>query len=164
MSEQKTTHLTHGHDGDLAVFLIGMRLNKPHRVDLWLPAFRAMGRMISELSADQAGAGQLGFLAARPVMGLTGPTVIQYWRSIDDIYAYANAPEYEHRPAWRDFYRRTREARGAVGIWHESFAVPAGHHESLYVDMPTIGLAAAFGAVPMVHRGRTARERLTAPA
>lgn len=164
MSDRTTTHSTHAHDGELAVFLIGMRLNKPHRIDVWAPTFRAMGRMIRELSADRAGAGQLGFLGARPVLGLTGPTVIQYWSSIQDLYAYANAPEHEHRPAWREFYQRARRAKGAVGIWHESFSVPAGHHESLYVDMPAIGLADAFGAVPMTRRGRTAKERLTGSA
>ena len=27
---------THDHDGDLVLFLIGMRINKPWRPDLWL--------------------------------------------------------------------------------------------------------------------------------
>ncbi|MEO7447904.1 MAG: DUF4188 domain-containing protein [Humibacillus sp.] len=54
-------------------------------------------------------------------------------------------PGHEHRPATKEFYARTRRASGAVGIWHETFAVPAGGHESLYLAMPPTGLGQAFG-------------------
>ena len=36
------SRLTHDYDGELVVFLIGMRINRPWRLDLWLPVFRAM--------------------------------------------------------------------------------------------------------------------------
>ena len=36
-------------EGDFVVFLIGMRINKPWKVHKWLPVFRAMPMMISEL-------------------------------------------------------------------------------------------------------------------
>ena len=156
----RPVQFTHAHDGDLAVFLIGARLNKPLRVDIWFPVVTAMSRMLTELETDKANDGSLGFLGARSLVGGRGPTVVQYWRSLEDIYAYANAPDLAHRPAWREFYQRARGAGGAVGIWHETYSVPAGHHESLYVDMPETGLSKAFGSVPMTRRGRTARDRL----
>lgn len=40
---------SHTHDGELAVVLIGMRVNHPWRPDLWGPVFAAMPGMISEL-------------------------------------------------------------------------------------------------------------------
>ncbi|OFE16711.1 hypothetical protein BA895_03795 [Humibacillus sp. DSM 29435] len=150
MSEHQSH--THGHDGDLAVFLIGLRVNRPWRPDLWMPTFAAMGPMITELYTAKAAAERgegphPGFLSHRTLVALGGPTLVQYWRSVEDIYAYAHAPERHHRPAWLDFYRRSKGSGGAVGIWHETYAVPAGSAESLYVDMPLIGLAAAFGPV-----------------
>lgn len=157
--------VTHGHQGEIAVFLIGMRFNRPWRVDLWLPVVRAMPRMIRELYAAKASAARgegtdLGFLDARTVLDGRGVTVVQYWRSVEDVYQYARSSEHEHRPAWRAFNARASRARGAVGIWHETYAVPAGGHESIYVAMPPTGLARATSVVPVARRGETAPERL----
>ncbi|MDN5768729.1 MAG: DUF4188 domain-containing protein [Humibacillus sp.] len=141
---------THDDDGDLAVFLIGLRVNRPWRPDLWMPTFAAMAPMLTELytakaAAERGEGAHPGFLSHRTLVGLGGPTLVQYWRSVDDIYAYAHDPDRAHRPAWLQFYRRGKGSGGAVGIWHETYAVPAGGAESLYVDMPLTGLAAAFG-------------------
>lgn len=148
---------THEHDGAIAVFLIGMRVNKPWKVATWWPAFTAMPRMIRELSGDP----DSGFLGARGVIEGRGATVIQYWRSVEDIYRYASDSDREHRPAWREFNRRARTSGGAVGIWHETYAVAPGHHESVYVDMPRSGLARATTNVPVTARTNSARQRLT---
>jgi hypothetical protein len=163
MSAQE--RVTHGHQGELAVFLIGMRVNRWWRVDQWLPAAAAMPKMIKELYAAKAaaerGEGQdPGFLGHRLLIGGRGPTVVQYWRTVGDIYAYASSADQEHRPAWTAFNARARQAPGVVGIWHETFAVPAGGHESIYVSMPPTGLAAATSVVPVARRGETARERI----
>ncbi len=145
---------THDHQGQVAVFLIGMRFNRPWRVDLWLPVMRAMPRLLRELytakAAAERGAGpDLGFLEARTLLGGRGVTVVQYWRSVEDVYRYARSPEHEHRPAWQAFNAQARRARGAVGIWHETYAVPAGGHESVYVAVPPMGLARATSVVPV---------------
>jgi hypothetical protein len=163
MSAQE--RVTHGHQGELAVFLIGMRVNRWWRVDQWLPAAAAMPKMIRELYAAKAaaerGEGQdPGFLGHRLLISGRGPTVVQYWRTVGDIYAYASSVDQEHRPAWSAFNARARRVPGAVGIWHETFAVPAGGHESIYVSMPPTGLAAATTVVPVARRGETARERI----
>ena len=44
-------------DDDVVVFLIGMRINRLRRVRSWLPAFRAMPRMLRELAEDPSLAG-----------------------------------------------------------------------------------------------------------
>ena len=117
-----------------------MRVNRLHRPDLWIPVFMAMPRMLAELSAD-AGSGLLGY---RITVGAGGPLVVQYWRTPEELYAYASDTGAEHRPAWAEFNRRARSAPGAVGIWHGTYVVDRA--ESMYVGMPLTGLAAATGS------------------
>jgi len=149
-----TERTTHQPTDEIAVFLIGMRFNKPWRPDAWLPAFLAMPRMLRELSQDPD-AGLLGF---RLLRGERGVTVVQYWRDVASIYAYANDSEREHRPAWAAFYRAAKRVPGAVGIWHETFEVARA--ESLYAAMPPTGLARAVGVIPVTARNRTAGARM----
>ena len=138
----------------LVVFLIGMHFTKPWRIDAWLPVFTAMPRMLAELSRQR----ERGLLGYRLLFGWGGPTVVQYWRDVDSLYAYAADPDAEHRPAWAAFNRRARKAAGAVGIWHETF--PTSGSESVYVDMPATGLAQAVGRVPVTKHLDRARDRL----
>ncbi len=70
--------MTHQHDGELVVFLIGMTINKPWRVDLWWPAFRAMPKMLRELSEVE----DSGLLGHRLMLEGRNPTLIQYWDSL----------------------------------------------------------------------------------
>lgn len=158
MSRTIAERTTHQHEGELVVFLIGMRLNRPWRPDLWLPVFLAMPRMLAELSRDP-GSGLLGY---RLLLGAGGPTVVQYWDSAERLYAYASDPQQQHRPAWTAFNRRARKAPGAVGIWHETFVVERA--ESIYSGMPPVGLAAATASVPVGRRGERAQQRLAREA
>lgn len=161
------TSLTHAHEGGLVVFNIGMTIRRPHRVDAWLPVFAAMPRLLRELYAnrDAVRRGEsvqdLGFLGATGLMSAQGPWVTQYWRSVDHLYAYAHAQNLEHVPAWRAFNAAARRNPKAVGIWHETFAVPEGGVETLYANGALTGLGAATGVLPVGRRGTTARERLT---
>lgn len=144
-------------DGEVVVFLVGMRINRFRAVRGWLPALRAMPRMLRELTADPD-SGMLGYRFV-----LRGPrefAVLQYWSSARELLAYATAADREHRPAWTEFNRRARNGKGEVGIWHETYAVPAGGYENIYVDMPERGLGAAHGTVPVGRRGDRAAARL----
>lgn len=156
MAQRHAGRMTHRHTGELVVFLIGMRFTKPWRPDAWLPAFLAMPRMLAELSRDPA-SGLLGF---RLTFGRGGPLVVQYWSSHEKLYAYASALDAEHRPAWVAFNRRARKSPDAVGIWHETFVVDRA--ESMYVGMPTTGLALATDAVPVTRMADLAAARLAA--
>ena len=146
---------THAHTGDLAVFLIGMRINRLWRPDQWVPTALAMGPMLAELAQDPS----TGFLGYRVLLGWRGPTVVQYWRSTEDVYRYAGDGDAHHRPAWTAFNRRARRAPGVVGVWHETYQVARA--ETMYVDSPTMGLAAATGTRPVTGRMDHARDRLT---
>jgi len=155
MGRVRSGRWTHDHDGSLAVFLIGMRINRPLAVRAWLPVARAMPPMIAELQADPA----LGLLASQRYVRPREAVFVQYWRDVDAIIAYASAAEGLHRPAWTAFYASAHRAGGAVGIFHETYSVAAGGHESLYVNMPLSGVVAATTAVEATGRRSTARGR-----
>lgn len=147
---------TAAYDGDVVVFLIGMRVNKPWRLRAWWPVFTAMPQMLRELSRDP----ESGLLGYRILLAPRGPTLVQYWSSAEKLQAFAGDAARTHRPAWVDFFRDSF-SDGAVGIWHETYVVPAGAHESVYTNMPTIGLGAVGDVVPVSRRGESAGERLT---
>jgi hypothetical protein len=167
----KITMTTHAHQGDLVVFLIGVTVGKPWRADQWVRISYAMTRMQRELHRNkelaEAGVEEwLGFLGGYNCVGPRGPVSVQYWRSTEDLYGYANDAGREHRPAWLDYYQRAhRIKRGdGIGIWHETYAVRAGGHESAYGNLTDWGLAGVTGSIPLIRRGRTARERLASAA
>ena len=158
MPTVNSARMTHDYDGELVVFLIGMRINQPLRVDRWWPVFSAMPAMLRELMTDP----ESGLMGYRLTFGRGGPLLVQYWNSHELLYAYASNPSATHRPAWTRFNRMIRKAPGAVGIWHETYVVDRA--ETVYSGMPVAGLAAATAAIPVAHRGESARERLTARA
>ncbi|MEV8019285.1 DUF4188 domain-containing protein [Streptomyces sp. NPDC086554] len=145
--------------GGVTVFTIGMRVNNFRAVRSWWPVFRAMPRMLKELSQDR-GIGMLGYQLLFGAPRLL--YVVQYWESPEKLLAYASDQGKEHRPAWAAFNRRMREGKGKVGFWHEMYVVPAGAHEAVYVNMPEFGLGKAIGVVPVGRRGDRATDRLKA--
>ena len=143
-------------DGDFVVFLIGTRINQLWAVHKWLPVTRAMPRMLRELKQQPA----LGLLHAELFIGV-GPTlsVLQYWRSYDQLHSYAHARNKIHLPAWAAFNQAAR-GNTAVGIYHESYLVPAGSYESVYAAMPPFGLGRAGALAPAVGSMANANARL----
>ena len=139
-------------EGDFVVFLIGMRINKPWKVHKWLPVFLAMPRMLKELQ-DRPESGFLGHIMSTKV-------IVQYWRSFEQLEAYARDSEHQHWPAWVDFNKRVARSRSDVGIWHETYKVRAGEYECVYSGMPSLGLAAASNNVAAEGHLDSARGRL----
>ncbi|MFE9170100.1 DUF4188 domain-containing protein [Streptomyces kebangsaanensis] len=149
--------MTAASEGEVVVFLIGMRINSFVSMRSWWPVARAMGPMLKELTQDP----DSGLLGYRPL--LAGPRevqLVQYWESAEKLLAYAAAPDRSHHPAWSAFNRRLREGRGKVGFWHETYVVPAGAYESIYMNMPESGLGKAKGVTPVTPRGSRAATRL----
>jgi hypothetical protein len=150
--------MTDNHSGSLVVFLIGMRINHFYKIGRWLPVFRAMGPMLRELHRNPE-TGFLGYefawISPRQVL------LIQYWRDFDGLEAYARDREAQHWPAWTAF-NRTIGNDGTVGIYHETYAVAAGAHESVYANMPPFGLGRCTGLVPATGSRSAARARMRA--
>jgi hypothetical protein len=143
--------------GGFVVFLIGMRINAWWRPDLWIPVIFSMGRMLRELRQHP----ELGLLGMAQT-GFSNPVVlVQYWRSAELLMAFASGRNLPQLPAWTDYNRRLR-ATHAVGVWHETYVIEPGNHESIYVNMKPFGLGAAFGVRPATGPFATARGRMAA--
>ena len=142
-------------DGEYVLFLIGMRINKPLRINKWLPVARAMPRMIRELYKRP----ELGFIHAEMWFSRT-IIIVQYWRSMEQLLDYAKSRDAAHLPAWRAFNKRIGTS-GDVGIWHETYRVRAGDYENIYVNMPAFGLG-RVGKMLEVGKGKRdgAKDRL----
>src|SRR5271155_2415159 len=121
-------------EGEVVVFLIGMRINKLWKIHKWLPVAMAMPRMLKELEQHP----ELGFLGVHSWFGRTTIS-LQYWRSVEQLNAYAKNRDRAHLPAWAAFNRAIGKS-GDVGVWHETYLTRAGDHETIYVNMPSFGL------------------------
>ena len=141
-------------DGEVVVFLIGLRINRLWKVHKWWPVAMAMPRMLRELANDPGS----GFLGVESWFG--NPTIaLQYWRSFEHLERYAKDAARLHRPAWAAFNRAVA-GNGDVGIWHETYRVRPGDYECVYNNMPAFGLARATRAVPARGRLESARGRM----
>lgn len=140
-------------DEGAVLFRIGMRINRPWAVHRWLPVFGAMPGMLRE-QANDPDSGMLGYEQS---FGPRTATVTQFWRSVDDLLGYAAGTR--HRSAWLAFYRAGRSARGAVGIWHETYVL--ADQEALYVDMPPHGVGRVGTLAPVGRGTDRAAERMS---
>ncbi len=149
--------LTANIEGDFVVFLIGLRVNQPLKIHKWLPVFMAMPKMLTELYRQP----ELGFLHAESWFGRT-TIMVQYWRSMDQLLAYAKMRDAAHLPAWRAFNKAVG-TDGSVGIWHETYAVKPGGYENIYINMPPFGLGRAGSVQPASGARESAAGRLREP-
>jgi len=153
---KRTGRLTARVDGEFVLFMIGLRVNRPLSVHKWLPVVAAMTRMLKELYRHP----ELGFVHAESWFGRT-TLMLQYWRSMEQLLAYATNRDAQHLPAWRAFNRAV-SANGSVGIWHESYAIGPGQYEVIYADMPPFGLGRVGTLVPATGPLQQAAGRLSA--
>ncbi len=145
---------------ETVVFLIGMRVNRWRKLRSWWPVFVAMPRMLKELGSIDA-----GLLDARTFWSGRMFVVVQHWRSPEELGAYARDSQLQHAPAWKAFNERAA-GTGDVGIFHETYVVRADAIETLYGNMPRVGLAAAHRWINRAdqHRGTGANTRMQTTA
>jgi hypothetical protein len=131
-----------GHDavtarlpGEFTVVVVGIRLNRWWRLDHWLWARRAMRGLAKDLASDPSS----GLLGSQEWSGPRFVTIVQYWRSFEDLVRWSRVPKGAHRTVWTEYTRRLAES-GSVGIWHETYVVGPGRYESVYTNMPPTGL------------------------
>lgn len=152
--------MTDNHSGALVVFVIGMRINHFHKVDKWWQVFQSMGPMLRELSVNP----ESGFIGSEfALVSLRQLLLLQYWRDFDALEDYARDRDARHWPAWTAFNRNIGKD-GTVGIYHETYAVAPGAHETVYANMPPFGLGRFAGVVPATGSRNAARERMRAGA
>jgi hypothetical protein len=141
-------------DGPFVVFLIGMRINKLWKPHKWWPVAQAMPRMLRELSANP----QAGMLGGEMWFGRT-TIMVQYWRTVEQLMAYAKDRQASHLPAWRAFSKAIG-TNGDVGIWHETYCISSGAYENVYVNMPVFGLGKVGSLQPATGTRQSAEGRL----
>jgi fumigallin biosynthesis monooxygenase-like protein len=144
-------------DGDFVVFLIGARLNNK----------RQLVRSLVDLGGRRGMKHMLDYLVAHPEKGLLAyemgiPTIVQYWRSFEQLEAFASDKNDPHADVWRQYWRRVGRS-GRTGIWHETYLVKAGQYEAIYGNMPPHGLGKAGRLLP-ASESSSARARLAAPS
>ncbi|KAG5916743.1 hypothetical protein E4U42_007521 [Claviceps africana] len=135
-------------DHPLVVFNLGVQFNHPqgqlcpHAKDL-AEKFAAMTR---ELLARRH---ELGLLSVtnwsgaddQPASGAGPDTMLisYYFRDVESVHRFAH--EEMHRAAW-DWYQAVRPHH--IGIFHETFVVPAHAHETIYVNCRPLLLGAGL--------------------
>ena len=139
---------------DMVVFIIGMRVNKRLAIHKWFPVFTAMPGMVKELYTNKD---ELGFLSMESYFGLKTTTMIQYWRSLEDLLVYAKNEK--HLAAWKQFNRKVNNNE-AVGIYHETYQIRKGTYEAIYVNMPHYGLGKALPHIAVTAEKNSASKRL----
>ncbi|HET9258894.1 MAG TPA: DUF4188 domain-containing protein [Acidimicrobiia bacterium] len=131
------------YDGDFVVFLIGSMAYKPFKFRQWVPVAKAMSAMQREIAEHP----EIGCLHVEN-FGAIRNISVQYWKSFEHLERFARSAEWSHLEAWRSFNKLVRNS-GELGIWHETYMVPAGQYETLYGNMPRFGLAGAGRHVPI---------------
>ncbi|OXM13230.1 DUF4188 domain-containing protein [Paenibacillus herberti] len=140
-------------DGSFVVFIIGMRINRLMAIHKWLPVVRTMGPMIRELYEKP----DLGFISHEMMLSARGTTMIQYWRSYEQLEQYAR--QGHHLQAWQNF-NRSVAANGSVGIFHETYVISPGQYECIYTNMPPVLLGRAGRYLPVHGARETSRQRM----
>lgn len=143
-------------EGDFAVFITGMRINKFWKIHKWYPNFRAMRKILMGLFGNQE---EYGALCAQAYWNLRGPLLIGYFRSVEQLERFANDPNQPHAKVWADYFKRMKDSPD-VGVWHETYVVRDGEYEAAYDFMPkATGLAMGTSYVPIERRGDKAGQR-----
>jgi hypothetical protein len=114
----------------------------------------AMPRILRHLATDPS-AGMLGF---EQWFGRT-TMLVSYWESPEHLRKFAADREAPHLEPWRRFMKEL-SGTGDVGIWHETYQVPAAGIETVYSGMPLFGLAKATAQVPIGRGTNTAKQRM----
>lgn len=146
---------------DIALFLIGLRINRLTSLRSGLRVMTSMLRLLRDLRDDH----DSGYRGHRILFGPTPREVmvLQYWASGEQLVAFATDPRHRHREAWREFEQMVRSSAGGIGLWHEIYRVPRSGISTFYRDIPPIGLAAVTGLVAKGPRGEASARRGSAP-
>lgn len=139
-------------EDDLVIFLIGMLINRWWKIHKWLPVVMAMPKMLKELSEKKE---EFGFLGFESSFGM----ILQYWKSFEDLDAYAKNRNASHLPAWKAFNEKVK-SNGDVGIWHETYKIRSGEYECIYNNMPPYGLGKTGKLIPVAGKMEAAADRI----
>ncbi|QIW98633.1 hypothetical protein AMS68_004151 [Peltaster fructicola] len=130
-------------DSQVVVFMLGVRNNHP--LGLLAPGMKELGvffpSMAKNLEEHADEFGYLGMTAWQATGQRTTQNEIMnvaYFRDYDGLHKFAHS-QY-HREAWAWFNKESKRI-GHISIWHETYAVPKGNWESIYINSKINNLA-----------------------
>jgi hypothetical protein len=133
---------------ELVVIYLGMRVNSLRGIKTLL----SFGPKIAKAVAQEPD----GLLLHENVLFSLFPPhagMRQYWRDFDSLEKWARSGT--HSQWWKSFLAD----RGGTGFWHETY-FRGGQIESVYIDMPPIGLSRFAPVEPARGSMFSARRRL----
>ena len=101
----------------------------------------------------------MGIQTYRSFVQLANITLIQYWKGFDELLSYAHGNT--HSMAWKAYNKKINN-NGSVGVFHETYKIEKGASESIYNNMPKIGLSKAFSHLPVSKNKDSAIKRMAA--
>jgi len=130
---------------DIVVFLIGTRSNHP--LGLLAPGFKDFsGLMITMVKDLEEHAEEFGFLGVTSWLNAsqrsTNSEIMEvcYFRTVEGLHAFAHS-DY-HRAAWA-WWNKNHKQNPHLSIYHETYHVPKGHWETIYINSHISHLATA---------------------
>lgn len=157
-------------EGEFCVFILGARSNMAMKLDL---GFKTVGdrfdAIMKELERLPADCGYLGgdhYITTNVQRG-SNITAITYWRSYEHLMRYTHDRNLAHVAAMKAVVDTVYKSP-QIGIWHETYVIKPGQHESIYMNCPPIGLGAAAGLAPAtgplkMASGRMRKHEVPAP-
>lgn len=67
---------------------------------------------------------------------------LSYWRSLDHLRTFAATSVHAEGRRW---WESTRQQWPHLGIFHETYVVPPGHHETIYENCHPFGMGQLSG-------------------
>lgn len=127
----------------LALLILGVRISHP--LGVLAPGGKKAGdyfdSLLAELDAHPAENGWLGgtLIQERNTSPCSNAhlSIIGYFKTMDHLHAYAHGAS--HREAWR-WWNLNAKDMPHIGVYHETFDVPAHHWEAIYLQTPALGL------------------------
>lgn len=134
----------------VVILLLGAKTNHAFGIfgGQFNQVFNWLKKMNNQFDSENAPEGFLGQTSynRKDERGALEFSIISYWRSIEDLHAYAHSPL--HREAWL-WWEKTLKQNDCVGINHEIFEAPAGHWENIYANFQPTGL----GSISVLRKG-----------
>lgn len=129
-------------DSEIVVFLLGFRNNHP--LGILAPGAKEIQdyfmQMIRDLDAGADEFGMLGMTSWRAASTRkTGNEFMQvgYFKTVEGLHAFAHSEE--HMKAWR-WWNKNVKRWSHMSIYHETYQVPRGNWETIYVNTHLTGL------------------------
>lgn len=147
---------------DIVVFLIGTRSNHP--LGILAPGmltstkyFQGLTATLEEHAEDFGFLGMTSWLNSNQRSSKSEILEVAYFRTIEGLHAFAHSTH--HRAAW-NWWNKSTKKYPHLSIFHETYHVPKGHYESIFINSHASGITSITNKV---QDKETGEERWASP-